>query len=304
MRGSLFITGASGFIGQQLLARLTPQRYDRIYGLTRSESTNPGPVHQKNFSWLKGSLFDSERYANCLDSSVVVVHLAGVTGKAPAEQYFSVNCDGTRHLLARCRERQVKNFLSVSSIAANYRDKSQYYYAQSKLQGEEIVKKSGLNYAIVRPTIVLGKESSGWKALSRLARLRWLPVLGDGTAQIQPIDVDDLVDAMISIIEEREFHDESFELGGPETLSIEEFLKRVHRLYDGDEPRVIHLSYKALRWLVGGADRYLPQLMPLNAGQLSVFVEDGTIVTNRIFEKQRSHMKDLDTVLKTLTANG
>jgi NADH dehydrogenase len=297
--GSLFITGASGFIGQRLLARLTPLRYDRIYCLAH-RSTKPKPVHQKNFSWLEGSLFDSDRYENCLDSSVVVVHLAAVTGKAPAEQYFSVNCGGTRHLLARCRERQVKNFLYVSSIAANYRDKSRYYYAQSKREGEEIVRKSGLSYAIVRPTIVLGKESSGWKALSGLARLRWMPVIGDGTARIQPIDVDDLVDAMISIIEEQDFHDESFDLGGPDLLSIEDFLKKVHRLYSEAEPRVVHLPYGLVKRIVAYTETLLPSMLPLNAGQLSVFVQDGTVTANRLYEKQRPYMKDLDTVLQFL----
>ena len=138
---SLFITGASGFIGRHLLARLIPQRYDHIYCLTRSESRNPKPVHQVNLTWLRGSLFDSDRYEQLPGfKSVSVVHLAAATGKAPAGQYFSVNRDGTRHLLECCRERQVKNFLYVSSIAAKYRDKSHYDYAQSKLEGEEIVR--------------------------------------------------------------------------------------------------------------------------------------------------------------------
>ena len=160
-----------------------------------------------------------------------------------------------------------------------------------------------MNYTIVRPTIVLGKECPGWSALSRLAQLPFIPISGDGTARIQPIDVDDLVDAINLIVEEKDFCNEIFDLGGPETLSIEDFLKRVHRLYRGHEPKVIHLPHKALRWVIAGAERYLPRLMPLNAGQLSVFVEDGTIVSNRIFERQRSRMKDLDTILQALTAN-
>ena len=156
-----------------------------------------------------------------------MVHLAAATGKAPAEQYFSVNRDGTRHLLMRCRERQVKKFLHVSSIAANYRDKSHYYYAQSKLESEEIVRKSGLNYAIVRPTIVLGRESSGWKSLARLARLPWVPVFGDGSApEFSPSMSTIWCDAMIAIIDGQEFHNESFDLGGPDVLTIEEFLKK------------------------------------------------------------------------------
>ena len=300
MSGSLFVTGASGFIGRTLLKRLNPRRYERIYCLTRSGRPNLTNIDEGNITWLHGSLFDSDSYEHCLDSRMVVVHLAAATGKAPAEHYFSVNCEGTRYLVARCRERQVNNFLYVSSIAANYRDKSHYHYAQSKLDGEKIVKKSGLNYAIVRPTIVLGKESPGWRALSRLARLRWVPVFGDGTAPIQPIAVDDLVDAIISIIDEQEFHDESFDLGGSEVVSIEDFLRKAHRFYCGDEPRVVHLPYELLRRVVAYGETLLHSKLPLNVGQLSVFVQDGTIKSNRLYEKQRPSMKDLDTVLRFL----
>lgn len=301
MAGSLFITGASGFIGRHLLARLVPRRYDHIFCLTRRASGNPGPVQRENLTWLEGSLFDSDRYGRCLDASVKVVHLAAATGKASAGEYFSVNRDGTRHLLECCRERQVRNFLHVSSIAANYRDKSHYDYARSKLESEEIVAQSGLNYAILRPTIVLGKDSPGWSALARLARLPLIPVFGSGGARIQPIAVDDLVDAMISLLDEADFRNERFDLGGPDVLTIEEFLKKVHRLNNRDEARIVHLPYGPLRRLVACAEALAPSLLPLNAGQLSVFVEDGTIASNRLYEKRRPSMKALDRVLRELT---
>jgi len=304
LRKSLFITGASGFIGRRLLARLVPQKYDHIYCLSRSQGASADSSPAMNVTWLEGGIFDSDRYEQYLDSSMAVVHLAAATGKAPAEQYFKVNRDGTQRLIACCRERRVKKFLHVSSIAANYRDKSDYHYAQSKLEAEEVVRKSELNYAIVRPTIVLGRESPGWISLARLARLSWVPIFGDGAAQIQPIDVDDLAEALIALIEQEEFPNESFDLGGPNVLTIEEFLKKIHRLYHYDEARIVHLPYGPLKWLVARAEALVPSLLPVNAGQLSVFVQDGTITTNRLYEAQRPHMKDLDTILRTLTADG
>ena len=299
MAGSLFITGASGFVGRRLVARLHSGAYDHIYCLSR-ESMNAGTIRATNLTWLEGGLFDSDRYAGCLNSNVTVVHLAATTGKAPAEQYFSVNRDGTQHLITRCRERHVMKFLHVSSIAASYRDKSQYHYAQSKLESEEIIRKSGLGYAIVRPTIVLGRESSGWKSLARLARLPWVPVFGNGSARIQPIEVDDLVDAIIMLVEEQEFNNESFDLGGPDVITIEEFLKKVHRLYCHDEPRVVHLPYQPIKWVLSVVEGHLSSLLPINAGQLAVFIQDGTITDNRLYRKQRPRMKDIDAILRLL----
>jgi hypothetical protein len=42
-------------------------------------------------------------------------------------------------------------------------------------------------------------------------------------------------------------------------------------------------------------------MLPINAGQLSVFVQDGTIAPNRLYDQRRPYMKDLDTILQTLT---
>jgi NADH dehydrogenase len=240
-------------------------------------------------------------YGPCLGSSDLLIHLAATTGKAPRGEYFNVNSSGTRYLLAQCKERDVKNFLYVSSIAVKFKDKSNYYYAQSKQEGEQAVRESGLNYTIVRPTIVLGKESPGWEALSKLARLSWVPILGNGTARVQPIDVDDLADTLVSLVEERRFFNETLEVGGPEAVSIEEFLIRIHRLYYGNEPKTVHLPYKPIAWMVAYVEKYLSSLMPLNAGQLSSFVEDGTVTTNPLYEKQRSRMKDLDSLIGILT---
>jgi nucleoside-diphosphate-sugar epimerase len=303
MAKSIFITGANGFIGRHLLARLEPRQFDHIYCLTRSD-INPREIARgENFHWLAGSIFDSRIYSGCLDSVDAVIHLAATTGKAQREQYFTVNSKGTECLVKQCKEHGVNNFLYVSSIVVKYKDISHYYYAQSKQEGEVAVIQSGLDYAIVRPTIVLGKDSPSWKALSNFARLRLIPVLGTGTTQIQPIDVDDTVDAIISIIQEGAFRNESFDLGGPEILSIEDFLKRIHWLYTWEQPRVIHLPYKPLRWFVAFTEKYLSRLVPLNAGQLSVFVEDGTTAANQFFEKRRLHMKDVNTMLKALISN-
>jgi len=240
-------------------------------------------------------------YGSCLENCNAVIHLAAATGKARPDQYFNVNCNGTRHLLMQCKQRGVKKFLYASSIVVKYRDNSHYYYAQSKREAEVAVKESGLNYTIVRPTIVLGKESPGWKSLSMLARLSVVPLLGDGSVRIQPIAVDEVADAIISIVQEADSRNDIFDLGGPEILSIEDFLRRVHRLYRSAEPRVVHLPYKLVRAVVACAERYTSSLMPLNAGQLSVFVEDGTAAPNRLYDERQPHMESLDTLLKALT---
>jgi NADH dehydrogenase len=297
---SLFITGANGFIGRHLLARLDRQKFANVYCLSRRPQQS---VRETTFHWLVGSIFDSAVYGETLDSVDAVIHLAATTGKAPRDQYFSINFKGTQYLLDQCKQRGVRNFLYVSSIVARYKDKSYYYYAQSKQKGEDAVIQSGINYAIVRPTIVLGRDAPNWRALSRLAQLPVIPLIGNGDTLIQPVDVDDVADSIISVVKQGEFRNESMDFGGPEVLSIEEFLKRIHRLYNRNQPRIVHLPPKPVRWIVGISEKYLSRLMPLNAGQLSVFVEEGMITVNPLFEASRSRLKDVDAMLKSLVSD-
>jgi NADH dehydrogenase len=297
---SLFVTGATGFIGSHLLRGIGINKYERVYCLTRSEDKARHLFKGDNLRFVAGSLFDSGGYASSLRSSDVVVHLAAATGKARAQEYFDVNARGTEFLVEQCRHAGVKNFIYISSIAVKFQDKSQYYYAQSKQQGEEAVIRSGLSYTILRPTIVIGKESPAWRSLSALARAPFLFMLGDGATRIQPIYVDDLVEAILSVVDERIFSGETFDLGGPEAIGIEEFLKRIHRLYRGKDPKVVRLGLRPLIPALAFLEKHLYSLLPFTAGQLSAFVNDGTVESNRLFEQKRSRMKNVDSMLGLL----
>src|SRR4029077_17545116 len=152
--------------------------------------------------------FDLETYEQKMSGTEAIVHLAAVTGKDRRAQYFDVNAECTRALTEMSRRLGISRFLYVSSIAARFPDKNHYYYAQSKEQAEEIVRKSGLRYTIVRPTIVLGQGAQVWEGLSRLARFPVIPIFGDGRTLIQRIWVDDLADFIIDLLKADRFQKE------------------------------------------------------------------------------------------------
>lgn len=292
---SLFITGFSGFIGSNLLRRIEPRRYEKMYGLGRTQPTGHFP---ENFEFVKGCICDTRSYARQLASCDTVIHLAAATGKAMPDEYFRVNTRGTELLIEQSQQSGVRNFLYVSTIAAKFSDKTRYYYAQSKEQGEQAVRQSALNYAIVRPTIVIGKEAVIWKKLSSLARKPVLLMLGDGTARIQPIYIEDLVDCLLTILDSNYFSNEVFELGGPEEITFEHLLKRIHRLYYGREPSVVHIPLKPLTATISFLEKRFSSALPINSGQLSAFNNDGTIEMNRLFSLAAPQMKNVNSMLE------
>jgi len=272
---SLFITGATGFIGRSLVSKLDPELYRRVYCLSRAETVESFP-REKHVQVIKGDLRRPESYVDALASCRTVVHLAAVTGRAARAQYFEVNARGGAELIKQCERHGVENFLYVSTIAVKYHDKTRYYYAQSKEQGEEAVRRSRLRYLIVRPTIVIGPGGGPWRALSKLARGPFVALPGDGKARMQPIALEDIVACLRMILAENLFPNQVIELGGPEEITCEQFLKRIHMRYRGKEPAVFHLPLKPLIALLSAMEKIFSNLAPVNTGQLAAFWQDST----------------------------
>lgn len=301
---TIFLTGGTGFIGRHLLACMLEDFPSWcVYSLVRP-GHELGAATADGVHSVRGDLFAAETYKAHLAESDTVVHLAAVTGKAAPDAYFRVNAEGTEFLLEQCREAGVKNFLYVSTIAVKYENKSRYLYAQSKEQGEERVKASGLNYCIVRPTIVLGRDAPAWKNFSKLGQLPLLPVLGNGRTRIQPILVTDLVNCLMSILNKTPLRNETLDLGGPEKTTIEDFLRRIYRKYHGKSPKVVHVPLSPLMAILGLMEPLLHSLMPINSGQLSAFRYDGVAEANRIVREHVYSMKNVDAMLQEMIGNG
>jgi len=300
--GALFITGSTGFIGSQFMTRIKDTGYESIYCLVRDPASAPAGVGKsQNCQVIHGSVTDASVYAPYLRSTSTVIHLAATTGKAPRQEYFTTNTRGTEVLIQECKKAGVKRFLYMSTISAKFSDTFGYHYAESKLLAEEVVKQSGLNFVIVRPTIVLGKEALIWKSLSRLAQLPIIPIFGSGTTPIQPVYIDDLINCLIDIVKDNLFANEIIEIGGSERITFEELLKKIHSLYSRKKATVFHIPLRPVVRLLSGIEGAFYRFLPVTAGQLAAFGNDGTIEANSVFLRHCSKMKSVDEILNILT---
>jgi NADH dehydrogenase len=298
---SLFITGATGFIGQRFLQTIDHTRYQKIYCLIRKEGDAKAISSMPNCQTVIGDLNTPSTYAPYLAACQTVVHMAAVTGKAKREDYFAVNATGTKTLVEQCERHQVKHFLYLSTIAVTYPNIQRYDYALSKMVGEDAVKQSHLNYVIIRPTIVLGKRGKIWNSFYKLARLPLLVIPGTGGVRMQPIDLDDLLLCLQTTLSKDALPNQILELGGAEQITFEAFLRRLHVQMRGREPRIIHLPLAPILVILAFFERCLPNNLPLNAGQLSAFRFDSTADLQWRFPPPH-HMKSLDRMIGDLVS--
>jgi nucleoside-diphosphate-sugar epimerase len=298
---SLFITGASGFVGRSLVKQVGQRSELAAICVGRSAAPAGLPASVR---WHSADLLDPGSYQAQLAGSDVVLHLAGLTGRASRSSFFRVNTESTRVLLDASKAAGVPRFLFVSSVAASFSGSPYYHYAQSKRAAEALVQQSGLRTVIVRPTIVLGPGSPLGEKLRTLASGPVVLVFGNGRARIQPIHVDDLAAILLSLIDTDRFTGEVIEVGGAEDVEMQDFLERVRKAQDLPKGRVIHIPVRPLQLVLSGMERISTSFLPFTAGQLSSFTNDGIAAPAVPPVDQGIRLRSLDEMIGELVNRG
>lgn len=206
---SVFITGAGGFIGRTLAARL------RELGAT---VTGVDLVADPEHGIVAGTTTDPSTWAHALDGVEAVVHTAAIVSTvAPTEAAWEVNVLGTKKVMDAAVEAGVQRFVHVSSIAAYGFAFPEYVtedyplhvtggvstYVDTKTNSEQVAQANanrGMDVAIVRPADVYG-PGSVWvrEPLAMIeAKQMILPDGGRGTFDV--IYIDNFVDAMVLLL--------------------------------------------------------------------------------------------------------
>lgn len=278
----LFVTGGTGFIGARLLERLVSAGAPAVTVLVRSPDRLPEPVRMSPaVKVVVGDITDPASYQAALAGVDTVLHLAAATGAASSESLEITNVQATATLLAACRANGVRRVIYLSSIAATYPDTSDYPYGDGKRRAEILVRESGVPFVIVRPTIVLGEQAANWPMLRKLASLPVVPLIGGGTARVQPVDVMDVVTTLCCIVESVDTANTAIDVGGPEVLTFAEFLQRIRSAAGMQGFPALRLPAWPLRLLLRMLSAVTGSRLPVSPGQLVPFTSDGVALASQ-----------------------
>jgi len=178
------------------------------------------------------------------------VHLAGIIRETPrrGETFDRTHRAGTESVLAACREHGIDRLVHVSALGV--RGDSPSAYLQSKWRAEEAVRRSGLKWTIVRPSLIFGPGSGFFGTLARaVRRLPVFPIFGSGTYLLQPIAVEEVGAALVTALEIGACEGEVVELGGPEAIPYVEVVRRTAAAL-GLRRSVVHVPEGASRLAV------------------------------------------------------
>lgn len=274
----ILVTGGSGFVGRAVVTRLA-QGGQAVRVLARGRRQADLPVGVQE---MHGDLVTGDGVAEAMERADKVVHLVAVIRESGDQTFERVIWRGTERLIQSAKVAGVGKVVYVSAIGA--KDDPRYPYLQAKWQAERAVVRSGLNYTIIRPSIVFGDGDEFVNALAGLVRYNpVVPIAGDGKAKFQPIWVEDLATCILGCLDEDAHSGETLEVGGPEHLTYNDMVELVKQAL-GKSRAKLHVPLAVMKPLSQVMGWVLPR-PPVTPDQLKMLELD--------------NITDVDSVMKS-----
>ena len=256
--GVVAVAGGTGFVGGAIARELRRRGRHVVVLSSRGEDA-------------RGELPDDIeiRRVNVRTGEGIDVALAGVEDLvislafpgSPIEQpkkgntFLEVDAAGTERLAAGATKAGVKRLVYMSGAGAA--KDAQRHWFRAKWRAEEAVRASGLTWTVLRPTWIYGAADVALNRFLGFGRLLpFVPMTSFGRQALAPVFVDDAARLAADSLEQGAAANQVFELGGPETMTMTEIIRRTLRVAGMRRP--VMPAPAPLIWLVAHVIALLP----------------------------------------------
>lgn len=243
------LIGGTGFVGQHLAEQLVG-RERQLTLLTRRRERSKALAMLPGVRLLEGgpAALDS-----LLAGQDAAVHMVGIL-HGSRRDFERAHVQLTEQVIAACQRQGVRRLVLVSALGAGRDAPSDYQ--QTKALAEEKLMASGLDWTIIRPSVIFGQGDSFLTLFARLLAIApCLPLAGAHT-RFQPVWVEDVVRVIADCLDRRDTIGQRYELTGPETFTLAELVRYVGQLTG--HPRPVFGLPKGLAMLQAALMECLP----------------------------------------------
>lgn len=265
----VLLTGASGFVGNQVAAELLARGH-RVHALVRRGSEGRLKAADRVAVFF-GDVMDREAVRQAAAECQAVIHLVGIIREFPGRgvTFERLHYEATINAVEAARAAGAWRYLQMSALGA--RDEPADPYHTTNYRADEYVRLSGLAYTIFRPSVIYGPEDQSINLFARQIRAcPVLPVIGDGLYQMQPVPVWTVAQAFALALELPQTENQVYEVGGPEALTFNEIIDTLAAAL-GRRVWKMHLPVWTMRLAAGLLGRF--PWFPLTSGQLRMLLE-------------------------------
>jgi NADH dehydrogenase len=225
------VFGGTGFLGRRIVRRLAAGGWTVRVGV-RHPDRAPSALRASDLGRI------SVRCADVRDRASVAAAVAGADAVVNAVSAYlekggvtfeSVHEQGAETVAREAAAAGVARLVLISGLGADPQSRSAYIRARGR--GELIVKQAFPAATVVRPGVMFGPGDALFGTLADLSRLLpVLPLIGGGRARLQPVYVEDVAEAIVRILADRETASRTYEIAGPGVYTLRELVVIALRL--------------------------------------------------------------------------
>ena len=278
--------GSTGFVGSYILKKLISDAFiPRVLIRKGSESKITSGCEL-----IYGEIQDRKSVLETIDGTDAVIYNIGIIRQFPSKNitFKELHFDGVNRCIEIAKSIGVKRFILMSANGVKINGTE---YQKTKWQADELLKKSGLNWTIFRPSLIFGDpEGQGRPEFCTQIRddMLSLPLpaplfykglfpLNAGSFSMSPIHVDNVADFFVKSISQELCYEKIYNLGGADSLTWKEIL---HQISLASKKRTwkIPVPVFIINILALMLDRF--EWFPVTRDQLTMLMEGNTVDDN------------------------
>jgi uncharacterized protein YbjT (DUF2867 family) len=272
----ILVTGGSGFVGGHVVHELR-RRELPVRCLVR-DVRNGAKLSAWGCELVEGDVTDRSSLARAAAGVETVVHLVAIRQGKP-EQFQRVMVEGTRNLLSVAADAGVRRFVHMSALGTSEQTKDLVPYYGAKWEMELLVRSAGMPHVIFRPSFIFAPDGGILPTFAKLAKLTPVtPIIGSGRQRIQPIWAADVANYFAEAVQRDDVAGRTYELGGPDVVTWNEFWDRLKRVRGWRRPSV-HVPVSLMKVNALVTER-LPGNIPLTRDLLKMLGAVDNVVTD------------------------
>ena len=197
---------------------------------------------------MRGDVLDPTSLAPAMDGIDTVIHLVAIIEESGGRTFDQVIRQGSENVVTAARNAGVRRLVHMSALGAQ--PNPAYPYLNAKWGAEQAVRQSGLDWTIIRPSVIFGPRDGFVNVLAGLIRRApIIPVVGSAESKFQPVAVGEVAAVYRAVLDDPAAIGQTYELGGGETYSYEEMLDVIAAQLGKRKPK-LHLPVGLMRTVV------------------------------------------------------
>jgi NADH dehydrogenase len=232
------VAGGTGFIGKVILQKLVRAGH-HVKALIRPGSLLK--INKISGTESRYVYYDSPtQMVKTVEDCQAIINMVGIISQSKDNTFDFAHHLIPMTLVKAAQDTGIKRFIQMSALGVDGGPNIEYF--ETKRLGENVVKASGLDWTIFRPSMVFGPGDHSVSMIAKMIKLSPVfPVVGDGKYELMPVHVENVGDAFVKALDKPETFGKTCDIPGPDKYTFDQLLDLIGQAIGKKSVAKMHL---------------------------------------------------------------